>query len=100
MQLNTQPYCTASGAINPANASAELEHHVSVPADMLNSLLTSTNDLKSSVNTLQDAVSKLQDENQGLRDELKATKTDVVILRENSGVKFPQFAMLPVELRR
>lgn len=101
MQINFDPRATTSNAIStsPANA-MELDHQHNVPPDLLSTLLTSISDLKSSVKTLQDSVSKLQNENMGLREELRSTKTDLMILRENSGVRFPQFSRLPAELRR
>jgi hypothetical protein len=99
MQISLQLDWRVSGANIPPDVSAGPQD-VSLPRDMLNTLLNSINDLKSSVNTLQESVSKLQCENQGLREELKSTKTDLLILRENSGVKFPQFMRPPVELRR
>jgi hypothetical protein len=101
MQIDTEPDSMASNAISTPRANAsEPTHQHNVPADLLTTLLATINDLKLSVNTLQEAVSKLQNENRGLREELKSTKTDLLILRENSGVRFPQFSKLPVELRR
>jgi regulator of replication initiation timing len=99
MHTNTQLDCTASDTNIAANASTNSQD-VSLSRDMLNTLLNSINDLKYSVGALQESVSKLQYENEDLREELESTKTDLVILRENSGVKFIQFSKLPVELRR
>ncbi len=64
---------------------------------MLDTPLNSTNDLKSSIGALQDPVWKLQNEDHFLQ-ELKSTKTDLIVFRDNSGAKFPQFTKLPTEL--
>jgi hypothetical protein len=66
---------------------------------MLDTPLNSTNDLKSSIGALQDPVWKLQNEDHFLQ-ELKSTKTDLIVFRDNSGAKFPQFTKLPTELWR
>jgi TolA-binding protein len=101
MRINSDPSSPASNTISaiPANA-AEPNHGHNIPTDLLTTLLASISDLKSSVNSLQGSISKLQYENKGLREELQSTKTDLMILRENSDVRFPQFSKLPAELRR
>jgi cell division protein FtsB len=73
--------------------SAQDEETVQVPASVLNSLLTN-------VNKLRDSVSQLRSENDSLKEELKVVKADLCTLQRNSGVRFPQFTKLPVELRR
>jgi hypothetical protein len=89
-----------------ANVSAKFQHNVSIPADVLTSLLASVNDLKSSIHSLEGSVLRLQNENKSIMEdlrstkaELQSTKDDLTIFRENSGVKFPRFPELPVEIR-
>jgi len=69
---------------------------VQVPARILKSLV----DAVTSINDLRDSVSQLRSENETLRQELSAVKSDLIKLQQNSGVRFPQFQKLAVELRR
>lgn len=61
--------------------------------ESFNSLVESVKGLTTSVNGLQVDVSRLQDENSDLRAELTTHQ-------QNSGMMFPQWKRLPLELRR
>jgi hypothetical protein len=78
-----------------ANVSAKFQHNVSIPADVL----TSLHSLEGSVLRLQNENKSIMEDLRSTKAELQSTKDDLTIFRENSGVKFPRFPELPVEIR-
>jgi len=84
---------------NDKTESATLNHHDSIQAELLSTLLTSVNELRSDVSKLRNDNATLLNKVQHLQKNNALLSNQVRFLQEQSGGKFSLFGRLPVEIR-